>query len=68
MKVNVLDLNSSTHDGGAALAAQRLHMALLGHEINSAFQAESPDAINQWRPWLGELAVVIAGFAQQFLA
>ena len=51
MKINVLHLNSSTHDGGAARAAQRLHMALLGHGINSTFQAGSPEAINPWRHW-----------------
>jgi len=49
--MNVLHLNASANDGGAARAAQRLHNALLGHGINSTFQAGSSEDINHWRHW-----------------
>ena len=49
--MNVLHLNASAHDGGAARAAQRLHNALLDNGINSDFQSALPQAMNRWRHW-----------------
>jgi len=47
--MNVLHLNASDQDGGAARAAQRLHNALLDNGINSEFQSALPQAMNRWR-------------------
>lgn len=49
MNFNVLHLNSSSHEGGAARAAQRLHQALLANGIDSSFISGDPKAKNLWR-------------------